>query len=353
MHAAAGHEQRSLGAERSRPTARASAAGSGTGRATCQTRLANSSSGQSWASACTSCGQADRDRAGLAPGRSARASRRAAPRAAARAARPGRRTRDSGRNASLTLTSSPLGSLELLEHRARDARREHVAGQQQHRDAVDRGERGAGEHVGGAGADGRGAGQGLRSGCASGRRRRRRAPCPARCGPGGRAGRAGGPRVCGLEQRLPDAGHVAVAEDPEAARDETLLDAVALAPLVGEEAHDGLRDGEPTLTSPPCRSGAGAGRPAWSSQVPRTQRVVGVVADPPGPLGAGAGHDVEVVEVVAGRRHRRAVPAVRDEDDVAGTDLGAHVDLAAAARGRTRAGSPGAGRPSGPVATSK
>ena len=54
--------------------------------------------------------------------------------------------------------------------------------------------------------------------------------------------------------------------------------------------------------------------------------VGGVVADEPGPLGTRAGHDVEVVEVVAGRGHRRAVPAVRHEDDVAGAHLGEHVD---------------------------
>ena len=47
-----------LRADRSTATARASAAGSGTGRGMCQTRLANSSSGQSNASAWTSWGRA-------------------------------------------------------------------------------------------------------------------------------------------------------------------------------------------------------------------------------------------------------------------------------------------------------
>ena len=49
----------------------------------------------------------------------------------------------------------------------------------------------------------------------------------------------------GLEQGLPDAGDVAVAEDPEAARDEALPDAVPLAVLHGQEPDDGLRDREP------------------------------------------------------------------------------------------------------------
>ena len=49
----------------------------------------------------------------------------------------------------------------------------------------------------------------------------------------------------GLEQRLADAGDVAVPEDAEDTFDETLLDAVALAVLRGEEPHDGLPDGEP------------------------------------------------------------------------------------------------------------
>src|SRR5690606_2342657 len=52
----------------------------------------------------------------------------------------------------------------------------------------------------------------------------------------------------------------------------------------------------------------------------------GVVADPPGPLVAGAGHHVEVVEVVAGGGHGRAVPAVRDGHHVPGAHLGEDVD---------------------------
>jgi hypothetical protein len=48
-----------------------------------------------------------------------------------------------------------------------------------------------------------------------------------------------------LQQRLSDAGHVAVAEDAEAARDQPLLDAVALAVLVRQEPHEGLRHRQP------------------------------------------------------------------------------------------------------------
>ena len=49
----------------------------------------------------------------------------------------------------------------------------------------------------------------------------------------------------GLQQRLADAGDVAVAEDPEAAGDQPLLDAVALRVLGGQEPHQRLGDGEP------------------------------------------------------------------------------------------------------------
>src|SRR5690606_39610140 len=47
---------------------------------------------------------------------------------------------------------------------------------------------------------------------------------------------------------------------------------------------------------------------------------------PPGPVVAGAGHHVEVVEVVAGGGHGRAVPAVRDGHHVPGAHLGEDVD---------------------------
>ena len=49
----------------------------------------------------------------------------------------------------------------------------------------------------------------------------------------------------GLQQRLADAGHVAVAEDAEAAGEELAALAVAFDVLVGQEANGGLGDGEP------------------------------------------------------------------------------------------------------------
>ena len=114
-----------------------------------------------------------------------------------------------------------------------------------------------------------------------------------------------------LEQRLADARDVAVAEDAEAAGEELLPLAVALGVLVGQEAHDGLGDGQPDgrrtsaviggLTSEGQSGVDVLVRPGVADP-----GVVGVVADQPGPLGAGPGHDVEVVEVVAGRRPSRA-----------------------------------------------
>ena len=56
---------------------------------------------------------------------------------------------------------------------------------------------------------------------------------------------------------------------------------------------------------------------SWSSHRCADPGVCRVVADLPDPLGVRARHDVEVVEVVAGCGHRRAVPAVGDEDGVA------------------------------------
>src|SRR5258708_9701058 len=53
--------------------------------------------------------------------------------------------------------------------------------------------------------------------------------------------------------------------------------------------------------------------------------VIRVVAGEPAPL-ARAGHYIEVVHVVAGRGHRRSMPAVRDQDDVARAHLGEDVN---------------------------
>ena len=78
-----------------------------------------------------------------------------------------------------------------------------------------------------------------------------------------------GLRELGLEQRLPDAGHVAVAEDAEAAGEQLLLDAVALGVLGPEEADEGLGDGETDGLAHdwPARRGS----TCWSAHVARIQ----------------------------------------------------------------------------------
>ena len=84
-------------------------AGSGSGRATCQTRLANSSTGQSYASACTSCGK----QTVTAPVSAGSVSTRIAA-SSADGSCSGRHTRskycDTGRKQSLTVTSPAYGS---------------------------------------------------------------------------------------------------------------------------------------------------------------------------------------------------------------------------------------------------
>src|SRR5919112_4493295 len=61
--------------------------------------------------------------------------------------------------------------------------------------------------------------------------------------------------------------------------------------------------------------------------------LVRMVGDLPGPLRRGAGHDVQVVHVVARRGHAGTVPAERDEDGIAVVDLLEDVDRVAG-RGR-------------------
>ncbi len=53
----------------------------------------------------------------------------------------------------------------------------------------------------------------------------------------------------GLEQGLAQPGHVAVAEDPEAAGEQPVLGAVPLAALGGQEPDQGLGHGQPDLTA--------------------------------------------------------------------------------------------------------
>ncbi len=96
-------------ADRITSAARATAAGSGGVRGTCQTRSRNSSAGQSYASACTSCGSARV----TAPVSAGSVSTRIAA-SSADGSCSGRqmrsKNRDTGRNASLTLMSWPDGS---------------------------------------------------------------------------------------------------------------------------------------------------------------------------------------------------------------------------------------------------
>ncbi len=140
------------------------------------------------------------------------------------------------------------GQLQFLQHRRADAGGEGVRRQQQHRQPVDGGQGRAGEHVGGARSDAGGHGPGLQPVALArvGDRAVHHGLFVAaqhvsqpRRGPGG----VGLDLV--LQQRLPDAGDVAVAEDAEATGEEPVPVAVALDVLVGQEADRGLGDGEP------------------------------------------------------------------------------------------------------------
>ena len=187
--------------------------------------------------------EADGDRTGL--GRVGEHAHRARSgrRAAARAARSGRSTCDTGRNASLTVTSPAYGSSSSCSSGEAAPVGEGVGRQQQHRQPVDGGQRGAGDHVGRAGTDASWTRRTSAAGSASGRTRRRCAPWPARCGPARTAARpAHRARPAAAPGR---AGHVAVAEDAEAAREELLLDPVGLGVLRAEELHGRLGDGQP------------------------------------------------------------------------------------------------------------
>ncbi|GAA3209448.1 hypothetical protein GCM10020256_06770 [Streptomyces thermocoprophilus] len=124
--------------------------------------------------------------------------------------------------------------LQLLEQRVGGVRGEVVAGQQQHRQPVDRGEGGAGDQIGRARADG--GGDGLRG-----------EPVQL-AGVGDRrvhhrllvAALVVRHHVRVLDQRLAEARHVAVAEDAPGAGDQPVPGAVALGVLGGEEPHQGL-----------------------------------------------------------------------------------------------------------------
>ncbi len=208
--------------------------------------------------------------------------------------------------------------LELLQHRRGDPGGEDVARQEQHRQPVDRGQRGARDHVGRAGPDRARAGQ-RGEAVLHPRVARRRVHHPllvARVVVGHRLGL--------LEQRLPDAGDVAVPEDPEAARDQPLLEPVALRVLVRQEPDERLRHRQ-SHRAPVIGS---LGSISWSAQVLRIQAWAGSSREAPRAL-AGPGHHVQVVQVVPRRRHRRAVVAARQQHGIARAHLAADVDPAA------------------------
>ena len=128
-----------------------------------------------------------------------------------------------------------LARLELLQHRRGHAIGEDVAGQQQHRQPVDRRARGAGDHVGGARTDRRRAGE--RPQPVRHLRERRRGVHHRLLV----AALVVAQPIAHLIERLADAGDVAVAEDAEDAGKERLPPAVALAELDAQEPHQRLR----------------------------------------------------------------------------------------------------------------
>ena len=133
--------------------------------------------------------------------------------------------------------------LELLEDRVRDAGRELVGGEDEDGQAVGRRRRGARDHIERAGADRRGRHPGLQAvrRLGEGRGRVDGALLVAGHNVGHRVLALGG-RDLVLQQGLTDAGNVTVAKNTEGARDEAVLDTVALGVLVGQEANDCLCD---------------------------------------------------------------------------------------------------------------
>src|SRR4029450_10072855 len=93
------------------------------------------------------------------------------------------------------------------------------------------------------------------------------------------AGHVVGEPVGVLAQGLANPGDVAVAEEPEAAGEQALGLAVALAVLVGQELDQGLGHGQPAGPAghrlPPGPVSGRRGSISWPSQVPRTQAWAG------------------------------------------------------------------------------
>ena len=113
-------------------------------------------------------------------------------------------------------------------------------------------------------------------------------------------------------------------EDAEAAGDQPLLDAVALGVLVRQEPHERLGHREPHDCHLAVVIGS-RGSISWPSHGVPDPGVGRVVGEAPRAL-AGPGHHVQVVEVVAGRGHRRAVVAAGQQHRVAAADLLEDVD---------------------------
>ena len=164
--------------------------------------------------------------------------------------------RQTGRNASLTVTSASTRVLQLLQHRALVPGRVGVAGQQQHGQPVDGGQRGAGDHVHRARADRGGHGQGGVPPAVLGER-------------GGRvhqgllvAALDERHRVAELVQGLAEAGHVAVPEDAQGGGD--------------QRGGAGRRRPSTAGTGRSRRPGRrSTGWWKWSSGVPRTRNRLG------------------------------------------------------------------------------
>ena len=249
--------------------ARAITAVSGSGRETCQTRLANSSTGQSYACACTSCGK----QTVTAPVSAGSVSTRIAEISAAGSC-SGRQIRSkyllTGRNASFTVTSPAYGSSSSCSNgeAARSANvsagssstgiRLMVASAAPVTMFVAPGPDRAGDRVRlqpvpHPGERDRGVHHGLLVAAQHVRQRARLVDL-------------------GLQQRLAQTGHVAVTEDAEAALEELVLDSVGLAVLLAQELHGRLGDGEVEgLTHDQESSVVSRGSTGWSAQVPRTQ----------------------------------------------------------------------------------
>jgi len=203
---------------------------------------------------------------------------------------------------------------KLLEHGGLEAPGEDVAGQQQHRDAVDGGGRRAGDHVGRAGADRRRAGEGLQAvlhlGVGHGNVHHRLLV----------AGLVVAEGVRVLLQGLPDAGHVAVAEDAPRPGEEGGFHPVTLDNLVLQERDQRLRHRQTS------------GGHAVSLPLPRLHAVIhdrqARIDGRPGALDPGvgrivgggqrlgrSGQKIEVIRRVAVRADDRVV-AFRDEHAV-------------------------------------